>query len=181
MFWGKPACFRTIGIFRKVSLMINKITKWMISTTQHYNHKKYWKMRTAIQSREKALFVRVYYLYLIKKMDAFNGASFGTHIDKSAFFETPPRLPHGIRGIFISHNAVIGRDSTIFHQVTIGEGKDGAPTIGDNCYIGAGAKIIGKISIGDNVRIGANCIVCEDIPDNCTVVMEKPRIICRPK
>lgn len=57
--------------------------------------------------------------------------------------------------------------------------RGGAPEIGDNCYIGAGAKIIGNIVIGDNVKIGANCVVVEDIPDNCTVVLEKPRIIRR--
>lgn len=55
----------------------------------------------------------------------------------------------------------------------------GAPNIGDDCYIGAGAKIIGNINIGNNVRIGANCVVVEDIPDNCTVVMDKPRIILK--
>jgi len=53
----------------------------------------------------------------------------------------------------------------------------GAPKIGDNCYIGAGAKIIGNIVVGNNVRIGANAVVVEDIPDNSVVVMEKPRII----
>lgn len=44
-------------------------------------------------------------------------------------------------------------------------------------YIGAGAKIIGGITVGNDVRIGANCIVTEDIPANSTVVMDKPRII----
>lgn len=124
-------------------------------------------------------FRRLWYLYRIKRMDAFNGASFGTHLEKSATFKTPPNLPHGIRGIFISHNAVIGSNSTIFHQVTIGEGNGGAPMIGDNVYIGAGAKIIGGITIGDNVKIGANCVVCEDVPSNCTVVMNKPRVIIK--
>lgn len=47
--------------------------------------------------------------------------------------------------------------------------------------IGAGAKIIGPIVVGDNVKIGANCIVCQDIPDGATVVMDKPRIIVRGK
>ena len=65
----------------------------------------------------------------------------------------------------------------IFHHVTIGEGRGGAPQIGDNCYIGAGAKIIGNIKIGNNVRIGAGCVVATDIPDNCTVVMEKTRVL----
>lgn len=46
-------------------------------------------------------------------------------------------------------------------------GGGGAPTIGDNVYIGPGAKIFGAIHIGNNVRIGANCVVLEDVPDKC--------------
>ena len=46
-------------------------------------------------------------------------------------------------------------------------------------YIGAGAKVIGNIKIGNNVRVGANCVVFFDVPDNCTVVLPKPRIINR--
>jgi len=53
----------------------------------------------------------------------------------------------------------------------------GAPDIGNNVYIGAGAKIIGGVKVGNNVRIGANCVVFEDIKDNCVVVLSKPRII----
>lgn len=52
-------------------------------------------------------------------------------------------------------------------------------TIGNNCLIGAGAKIIGNVHIGNNIRIGANAIVVDDVPDNCTVVMNKPRVIVR--
>lgn len=70
-------------------------------------------------------------------------------------------------------------------HVTIGSNfinkkeNGGAPIIGDNVFIGAGAKIIGKIKIGNNVNIGAGCIVVTDIPDNVTVVMNKPRIILK--
>lgn len=42
---------------------------------------------------------------------------------------------------------------------------------------GAGCKVVGPVRIGNNVKIGAGCIVAIDIPDNATVVMEKPRII----
>lgn len=42
-------------------------------------------------------------------MDAYNNASFGTHIGYGAQFKSPPLLPHGLRGIFISHNAQIGK------------------------------------------------------------------------
>lgn len=67
----------------------------------------------------------------------------------------------------------------IYHQVTIGEGKNGAPIIGDNVMIGAGAKIVGKLRVGNNVNIGANCVVVDDVPDNSTIVLDKPRIIHR--
>ena len=72
--------------------------------------------------------------------------------------------PHGFYGIFISQRAKVG---------------GGPPTIGNNCLIGAGAKIIGNVHVGNNVRIGANAIVVDDVPDNCTVVMNKPRVIVR--
>ena len=96
-----------------------------------------------------------------------------------ASFETPPNFPHGLYGIIVSHDVQIGKNATIYHQVTIGGGKGGAPIIGDNCFIGAGAKIIGNTRIGNNVKIGANCVVFMDIPDNATVVLPKPRVIIR--
>lgn len=153
----------------------------MRAKVQHYNENKYWSMRNKVVDPccKAPKWLKTLWLYRIKKSDAFNGASMGTNIGSGAFFAEKPHLPHGIMGIVVSPNAVIGKGCTIFHQVTIGEGRDGAPTIGDNCFIGVGAKIIGKIKIGNNVRIGANCVVFEDVPDNCTVVLEKPRYIIR--
>ncbi len=92
-------------------------------------------------------------------------------------------FPHGISGIYISGKAKIGNNCTIFHQVTIGSNTltdskhYGAPTIGNNVYIGAGAKIIGNVNIGDDVRIGANAVIVNDIPSNSTVVVSPNRII----
>jgi serine O-acetyltransferase len=87
-------------------------------------------------------------------------------------------------GIFLSQSSIIGDDVIIFHQVTIGSNYDtsrnaGAPIIGNNVLIGAGAKVIGKIKIGNNVRIGANATVVKDIADNFTVVPTTPRILQR--
>lgn len=157
----------------------NVIIKSLTHIIQHYNHNKYWKMRNKLKESKINKLTKLYYLMRIKRMDAFNNASFGTHFNCQADFANPPHLPHGIRGIFVSHKAVIGYNSIIYQHVTIGDGKNGAPVIGDNCFIGAGAKIIGDIRIGNNVKIGAGCIVSIDIPDNCTVVMDKPRIIVR--
>lgn len=125
---------------------MNKIEEIMRRYVQHYNPKKYWKYRFDVINKESRTpkIIRIFKLYKIKKMDAYNCASFGTHLGYGAHFEEKPHLPHGLRGIFISHNAFIGKNCTIFQQVTIGEGKGGAPIIGDNCLIGAGAKIIRK-------------------------------------
>lgn len=91
--------------------------------------------------------------------------------------------PHGFSGIYISSKAKIGEGCTIFHQVTVGSNAlpdspgAGAPVIGSNVFIGAGAKIIGNVTVGDNARIGANCVVTHDVPANATVVPAAPRVI----
>jgi serine O-acetyltransferase len=109
----------------------------------------------------------------------------GNFIEYSTVFLNQPCFPHGIRGIFISGDAQIGRNCVIFQQVTIGSNylpkskRMGAPRIGDNCFIGAGAKIIGGITIGSGSRIGAGCVVCEDVPENSVVVLNAPRVIRR--
>lgn len=162
-------------------IIIGKKEEIAISLVKHYNHQKYWKIRERLlKNKYNKLWAYIRLLY-IKRCDAFNGASMGTHIGFGAQFDSVPELPHGISGIFISHNAKIGKNARIYHQVTIGEGNGGAPVIGDNVLIGAGAKIIGPIVIGNNVKIGAGCVVCQDVPDEATVIMGKPRIIIRGK
>ncbi|MCS7474893.1 serine O-acetyltransferase [Myroides odoratimimus] len=85
------------------------------------------------------------------------------------------------RGFYIGHyncivvnqGAIIGDNVNISHGVTIGQvnvgDKEGAPIIGNNVYIGPGAKIVGAIKIGNNVAIGANAVVVKDVEDNCIV------------
>lgn len=108
---------------------------------------------------------------------------YGCYIGPMAEISSTPRFPHDMQGVFISNMSKIGKNVVIFQQVTIGsntmEGhpRAGAPTIGDNVYIGAGAKIIGKVTIGDNCRIGANCVVVKDMPANTTAVAASTRFI----
>jgi len=70
-------------------------------------------------------------------------------------------------GIVIHGNAVIGNNCTIRQGVTIGnrymDRPTEAPVIGNNVNIGAGAKLLGKITIGDNANIGANAVVIHDL------------------
>ncbi|WP_235549856.1 serine O-acetyltransferase [Paenibacillus sp. Soil766] len=84
-------------------------------------------------------------------------------------------------GIVINSMANIGKNCNISHGVTIGmsnRGKNkGVATIGENVYIGPGAKIVGAVKIGNNAAIGANCVVTKDVPDNGVVVGIPGRVI----
>ena len=73
--------------------------------------------------------------------------------------------------IIINSQTRIGRNLTIYPGVEIGHKipGGGCPVIGDDCFIGAGSKIFGDISIGNNVTIAANSVVTKDIPDNVVV------------
>ena len=91
----------------------------------------------------------------------------GAKIGKNLFID------HGF-GVVIGETAVIGDDVTIYHGVTLGgTGKETGkrhPNIGNKVMIGAGAKVLGNITIGDNVKIGANAVVLNDVENNTTVV-----------
>ena len=151
----------------------NKFVRFLLSHLQRYHPERYWKMRAEVvnPNSKKPKWLRYLYLYLIKRSDAFNCASMGTDMGQGAQFLSPPILPHGLNGIIVSHFAKIGANVTIHQQVTIAQGPNKtAATIGNNCLIGAGAKIIGEVTIGDNVKIGANAVVVKDIPSNCIAV-----------
>lgn len=84
-------------------------------------------------------------------------------------------------GIFINPEVTFGRNCNISQGVTIGVSgrgeKRGCPVIGDNVYIGPGAKIIGPVRVGNHAAIGANCVVTRDVPDHGVVVGAASRII----
>ena len=156
----------------------NPIAAILLKWIQHYNGEKYWRRRAIVVdgSNKTCRLLKLYYLLWIKRVDARHNASMGTSLNSGTQFVTPPHLPHGLNGIIVGHDAIIGKDCTIFQQVTIAHG---GVRIGDNVLIGAGAKILPQVTIGNNVKIGANCVVVEDIPDNSTVVIQKPRIIIK--
>lgn len=88
-----------------------------------------------------------------------------------------PGLKLGHYGTIVINNKVrIGANCICHVCVNIGRG---ATVIGDNCYLGPGAKIIKAVRIGNNVQIGANAVVNKDIPDNCIVAGIPARIIKR--
>ncbi|MCC2668575.1 MAG: Serine acetyltransferase [Armatimonadetes bacterium] len=80
-------------------------------------------------------------------------------------------------GIVINSEVRAGRNLVLEHGVTIGAEKGRSPVLGDNVFIGAGAKIIGPVRIGSDVKIGANAVVTRDLPDGATAVGVPARVI----
>lgn len=82
-------------------------------------------------------------------------------------------------GVVINSAVRGGRDVKIEHLVTIGAERQAAPTLGDDVFIGAGAKVVGSVRIGSRTRIGANAVVIRDVPDDATAVGIPARNIAR--
>lgn len=82
-------------------------------------------------------------------------------------------IDHGM-GVVIGETAEVGDDVLMYHQVTLGGRARGRfkrhPTIGNRVLIGAGAKVIGAITVGDDAKIGANALVVKDVAPNQVVV-----------
>jgi len=73
-------------------------------------------------------------------------------------------------GVVINGTVKGGSNIYIEHQVTIGAERRQSPVLGNDIFIGAGAKIVGSVKIGDGARIGANAVVLHDVPPGTTVV-----------
>ncbi|MBI2104312.1 MAG: serine O-acetyltransferase [Candidatus Omnitrophica bacterium] len=103
----------------------------------------------------------------------------GIEIHPSAAIGRGLFIDHGT-GVVIGETSVLGDDVTLFQGVTLGgTGKERGkrhPTIGHRVVIGAGAKVLGNITIGDDSMIGANAVVVRDVPPHSTVVGVPGRI-----
>jgi serine O-acetyltransferase len=100
-----------------------------------------------------------------------------TEIVTGISIPAPAHIGKGLRihhfgGIIIHSEAVIGEGCTIYHGITLGDrgGWGGAPHIGNYVLIGAGAKILGNVTVGDYCRIGANSVVTTSVPPHCLAV-----------
>lgn len=144
-----------------------------------FDYEKYWGRREKIFEPSVPRFLKMYYKLYIRRINLKYNADINFCSDQGNNFKGRPILGHGLNGIVIAGGAKIGKNCEISHQVTIGRSKNGVPTIGNNVYIGPGAKIFGNIKVGNNVRIGANCVVFENVPDNATVVLQRPRVIIK--
>ncbi|MDR8524343.1 serine O-acetyltransferase [Shewanella fidelis] len=92
-------------------------------------------------------------------------------------------IDHGM-GVVIGETAQIGNDCTLYHGVTLGgttwQAGKRHPTLGNNVVIGAGAKILGPITMNDGARVGSNSVVVKDVPADTTVVGIPGRVVATP-
>jgi serine O-acetyltransferase len=124
-----------------------------------------WKRRIPFVPRALSQFAR-----FITGIEIHPGATIG-----SGMF-----IDHGM-GVVIGETAEVGDNVTLFQNVTLGgTGKQRGkrhPTLGSHVVVGTGAKVLGPIKIGDYVKIGANAVVLQDVPDHSTVVGIPGRIV----
>ena len=124
-----------------------------------------WKHNIRFPARFISWFAR-----LLTNVDIHPGATIGT-----GFF-----IDHGA-GVVIGETAEVGNDVTLYHGVTLGgtswsPGKR-HPTLENGVLVGAGAKILGPITVGENARVGANSVVIDNVPPGMTVVGIPGKII----
>ena len=106
----------------------------------------------------------------------------GIEIHPAATIGKGLMIDHGM-GVVIGETAEIGDNCTIYQGVTLGgTGKDVGkrhPTLGNNVMVGAGAKVLGPLTIGDNSKVAANAVVLSEIPENSTAVGIPAKVVKR--
>jgi serine O-acetyltransferase len=106
---------------------------------------------------------------------------FNSSVPPSVYLGPRTRFAYGGIGCVIHGDAIIGADVIIGQGVTIGGdgNRKGVPTICDDVYIGAGARLLGPIVVGQGARIGANAVVLSDVPPLATAVGIPAKILLR--
>jgi serine O-acetyltransferase len=109
---------------------------------------------------------RLYMLVLRVRLRTM-GERLGFEIPRGVFGPGLSIAHHG--SVTVNGEAVVGRNCRIDSQTTIGDVRGGAPVLGDNVYVGSGARVLGAVVVGDEAAIGANAVVVHDVPAGVTV------------
>ena len=134
----------------------------------------YPSFRVQVYHRISSFFYRHKLFFIARLISEHAKRKTGIEIHPGAKIGSGVFIDHGF-GVVIGETAIVGNNVVMFHGVTLGgtgkeKNKKRHPTIGDNTFIGSGAKILGNVKIGTNVKIGANSVVLKDVKDNFTVV-----------
>ncbi|WP_438863591.1 serine O-acetyltransferase [Neptunicella sp.] len=123
---------------------------------------------------------RAKWYWVARSLSTFSRWITGIEIHPGATIGRRFFIDHGM-GVVIGETAEIGDDVTLYHGVTLGgtswNGGKRHPTLKDNVVIGAGAKVLGPITIGQGGKVGSNSVVVKDVPDGATVIGIPGRIV----
>lgn len=136
-------------------------------------------MRLCRYLRDRPL--KAFGLFFLARVALYHyGIKFGISISDTTQIGSGFYIGH-FGGIVVNSKAIVGKNCNISHGVTIGQLnrgiRAGCPVIGDNVFIGPGAKILGNIHLGDSVAVGANCVVISDIPPHSVVAGVPGKVI----
>jgi serine O-acetyltransferase len=115
------------------------------------------------------------YWQLLRVRLRLMGERLGFEVPRGVFGPGLSIAHHG--SVTVNGEAVVGRNCRLDAQTTIGDVRGGAPTLGDNVYVGSGARILGGVRVGDEAAIGANAVVVRDVPARVTVGGVPARVI----
>lgn len=128
-----------------------------------------WRLGLKFPARLLSWFAR-----LVTNVDIHPGATIGRR-----FF-----IDHGA-GVVIGETAIVGDDVTLYHGVTLGgttwSGGKRHPTLEDGVLVGAGAKVLGPITVGARARVGANSVLIADVPPGMTVIGIPGKVVRDPR
>jgi len=145
----------------------NKPSGVLTMAVYRYGNTTYYKFKTPLLRQLLLLIYAVLDTVIVKLLC-------GAEFPARARIGKALRLPHGSNGIILHGNTVIGDHVTLFHQVTLGmrdvEEPQAAPRIGNFVVIGAGAKILGNVTVDEHSSVGANAVVIRDVPAHSTAV-----------
>lgn len=118
--------------------------------------------------------------WLARLLSTFSRFVTGIEIHPGATIGRRFFIDHGM-GVVIGETAEVGDDCTLYHGVTLGgttwnKGKR-HPTLKNGVVVGAGAKVLGPITVGENARIGSNAVVTKEVPEGATVIGIPGRIV----
>ncbi|MCM1438076.1 MAG: serine O-acetyltransferase [Roseburia sp.] len=137
-------------------------------------------VRALSRHRRAHFFYRIRFKLLARIISQRTKRITGIEIHPAAEIASGVFIDHG-QGVVIGETAVIGAGTVLYQGCTLGgTGKETGkrhPTVGENCVISAGAKILGNITIGDYAKVGAGAVVLRDVPAHATVVGVPARIV----
>lgn len=103
------------------------IVRFLHGVLTNFNYEKYFKRRAIVTDahNKTPLLIKYYYLFYLKRKDAYHCCSFGADINTGNFFATAPLHPHGPKGIIIGNDVKLGMQVTVYYQVMVSGGGYG--------------------------------------------------------